>query len=161
MPPWCRLPRVMFDGHVSEAIVECSDCNPESVRTPSTVAHQGFEPVTRIVDDEHVAHRAESGRYVAGFADPFLCTLYVLAPLVAISQRCAISPRAADAMRVHRGSRAKALSSGRVMCERLNAAQPVRAGRIAGKRKLIAAPPVGHRNSKVDRLSAAHHGGTP
>lgn len=47
---------------------------------------------------------------MAAFAYSFLCSLYVLAPLVEISQGGAILAGPADAVRIHRRCRARALS---------------------------------------------------
>lgn len=131
MPPRQRLPGVVLDSHVAEALVERVDRDSEAVSAPSTATHEGFEPVASIVEDEPVAHRAKPGRDVAGLTHSLLCGRDVPAPPVEISQRRSISAGPAGALGIHRGGRGCALSLLSVIDARRVVALPVQVSPVA------------------------------
>lgn len=137
MPPRQRLPGVVLDSHVAEALVERVDRDSETVSAPSTVTHEGFEPVASIVEDEPVAHRAKPGRDVAGLTHSLLRGRDVPAPPVEIAQRRSISAGPAGAVGIHREGRGCALSLLGVIDARRVVALPVQVSLVADDGTLL------------------------
>ncbi|SIL36324.1 Uncharacterised protein [Mycobacteroides abscessus subsp. abscessus] len=137
MPPRQRLPGVVLDSHVAEALVERVDRDSEAVSAPSTVTHEGFEPVASVVEDEPVTHRAETGRSVTGLTYSLLGGSDVPAPPVEIAQRRSVSAGVAGAVGIHRGGRGCALSLLGVTDARRVVALPVQVSPVADDGTLL------------------------